>query len=346
MAVPARNEADRLPILIAALDAQTWLDRGERLTVVVVLNGCTDGSARVMRQLTAAHPRLDLRVIDVLLTANEAHVGTARRMAMDAALRTRLHVPLALITTDADAAPEPGWIEANLAALAAGADLVGGRIIGDPNEEAQLGPGFRRRADRHLHHAALADRVAALLDPLPHDPLPRHGDHTGASLGVRGEVYEALGGLPALPFREDVAFVARARAAGYRLRHAPEVRVGVSARLVGRAPGGMADCLKSWIDAEAEHAPHMVEPVDRLIVRLRRRRALRMGEPVSDPGSVLPQPAWRKDWTGFDPVSPTGLVELWAGDDLDAACSAPVEEAITALEILLREEADAYVDAA
>lgn len=344
--MPARNEADRLPILIAALDAQTWLDRGERLTVVVVLNGCTDGSARVMRQLTAAYPRLDLRVIDVLLPGKEAHVGTARRMAMDAALRTRLDVPLALITTDADAAPEPGWIEATLAALAAGADLVGGRIIGDPDEEAQLGPGFRRRADRHLHHAALVDRLAALLDPLPHDPLPRHSDHTGASLAVRGEVYEALGGLPALAFREDVAFVARARAAGYRLRHAPEVRVGVSARLVGRAPGGMADCLKSWIEAEAERAPHMVEPVDRLTVRLRRRRALRMGEHFSDSGSLPPQPEWRQDWTGFDPASPTGLVELWAGDDLDAACSAPIEEAITALETLLREEADAYVDAA
>lgn len=346
VAVPARNEADRLATLIAALDAQTWLDRGERLTVVVVLNGCSDGSAKLMRRLVAAHPRLDLRVIDVLLPNYEAHVGTARRMAMDAALRTHRDVTLALITTDADAAPEPGWIEANLAALAAGADLVGGRIIGDPEEEAQLGPGFRRRADRHLHHAALADRLAALLDPLPHDPLPRHGDHTGASLAVRGEVYEALGGLPALPFREDIAFVARARAAGYRLRHAPEVRVRVSARLVGRAPGGMADCLKSWIEAEAEHAPHTVEPVDRLVARLKRRRALRTGEHANDPGAALPRPDWSKDWRGFDPASPTGRVELWAGDDLDAACSTPIEDAIAVLETLLREEAEAYVDAA
>lgn len=346
VAVPARNEAERLPALIGALDAQTWFAEHERLTVVIVLNGCTDRSAGVMRDLAAAHPRLDLVVIDVLLPDHEAHVGTARRMAMDAALRTHRDIPLALITTDADATPEPGWIEANLAALAAGADLVGGRIIGDPHEEAQLGPGFRRRADRHLHHAALADRLAALLDPLPHDPLPRHGDHTGASLAVRGEVYEALGGLPALPFREDIAFVARARAAGYRLRHAPEVRVGVSARLVGRAPGGMADCLKSWIEAEAEQAPQTVEPVDRLIARLMRRRALRSGEHANDPGAALPWSDWSKDWQGFDPASPTGRVELWAGDDLDAACSAPIEEAVAALETLLREEADAYVDAA
>ena len=55
----------------------------------------------------------------------------------------------------------------------------------------------------------LADHLASLLDFVPHDPWPRHSDHTGASLAVRGDVYAAVGGIPPLPFREDIGFVAR-----------------------------------------------------------------------------------------------------------------------------------------
>lgn len=345
VAVPARDEAERLPRLLESLSGQSWCVRGNRLTVVIVLNNCTDGSAEALSGLAPRHPQLDLVVRDVVLPPDQAHVGTARRLALDAALAAGAGGRVALLTTDADAQPEPNWIDANLAALDQGADVVGGRIIGDPGEEARLGPGFRRRVDRHLYYAELADRLADLLDPLPHDPLPRHADHTGASLAVRGEVYAALGGLPAVSFREDVAFVSRARAAGYALRHAPDVRVKVSARLVGRAPGGMADCLKAWIRDEAEGRPQRVEPVERLDARLRHRRALRTG--TARPDSTIP-PAPSSSWTqgwAFDPDTPAARVELWAADDLDARGEMDIETAIAALEALLR-DGDAYVDAA
>ena len=198
----------------------------------------------------------------------QAHVGSARRLAMDRAFALAPKNSV-LLSTDADAVPRYDWVEANLRAIASGADLVGGHIVGDEHEEALLGPRFVRRAMRHLYYAKLVDRLASLVVPLPEDPWPRHSDHTGASLAVRSEVYAAVGGMPALPFREDITFVGSACRAGYRLRHPLDVQVTVSARLDGRAIGGMSDCLKAWMAAEESGAPHLVEDPQAIIVRLR-----------------------------------------------------------------------------
>ena len=108
-----------------------------------------------------------------------------------------------ILTTDADASPADSWVEANLRALAVGVDIVGGYIVGDPDEEARLGPGFLHRARLHARYGELRDELAALIDPLDHDPWPRHHDHTGGSLAVRSSVYRAVGGMDAVPFRED-----------------------------------------------------------------------------------------------------------------------------------------------
>jgi hypothetical protein len=55
----------------------------------------------------------------------------------------------------------------------------------------------------------------------------------GKSPVVRSKIAGALGGIPPLPSREDLAFVAKAVAAGYRLRHALDITVGVSVGLDG-----------------------------------------------------------------------------------------------------------------
>ena len=155
--------------------------------------------------------------------------------------------------------------------------MVGGHIVGNRDEEALLGPGFVRRATRHLYYTKLIDRLTSLVDPSPEDPWPRHTDHTGASLAVRSDVYAAVGGMPALPFREDVAFVQNVCRAGYRLRHPLDVEVSVSARLDGRAPGGMSDCLKSWVADEVNGEPHLVEDPRAIVSRLRQLRDKRAG---------------------------------------------------------------------
>jgi hypothetical protein len=173
-----------------------------------------------------------------------------------------------LLSTDADAVPDPNWIDATLRAVAGGAELVGGHIVGDKAEEAALGPGFVRRAARHLEYARLTDHLESLMLPVAHDPWPRHSDHTGASLAVRADIYAALGGIPPLPFREDVAFVDKALAAGYQLRHPLDVIVTVSARLDGRARGGMADCLKSWVEADTAGDSQLVQAPSSIFARL------------------------------------------------------------------------------
>ena len=61
-----------------------------------------------------------------------------------------------ILTTDADAAPANSWVEANLQAVAAGADMVGGRIVGDPVEEARLGSGFLHRGAEVMAAPTLA----------------------------------------------------------------------------------------------------------------------------------------------------------------------------------------------
>lgn len=275
VAVPARNEVARLPMLLQALAAQTWLTKPcRRLDVVLVLNNSVDGSRQLIEAARSLYPGLRLEVIDIELPPQRAHVGWARRIAMDRAYSKRA-ASGALLSTDADAIPASNWIDATLDAIRAGADLVGGKIIGNKPEEAALGKSFVRRAMRHLEYAEMTDHLVSLMRPVVHDPWPRHSDHTAASLAVRSEVYAALGGIPPLPSGEDLAFVARAVTAGYRLRHPLDVRVGVSARLEGRARGGMADTLKEWVAAEATGQPHFVEIPDSIFARLAGGRRLR-----------------------------------------------------------------------
>lgn len=275
VAVPARNEAQRLPKLLRALNAQrAWSTGKTQLPVVIVLNNTTDNSAAVIRDLTGALDNLALHLLEITFEPEAAHVGSARRLAMETAY-SLIGDHGVILTTDADAVPDKNWILQNLRSIEAGAHIVGSRIVGDPVEEASLGAGFQRRASKYARYAALCDELASIVDPIEHDPWPRHQDHTGGSLAVRSDVYQAVGGMPALPFREDIGFVSRVLRAGYRLAHPLEVSVTVSARTEGRAPGGMADCVKSWVADELEGKPILVESPISVQNRLLRRRSIR-----------------------------------------------------------------------
>ena len=238
--IPARNEAERLPLLLASLDGQTGL--ATRLRVVILANNCTDGTIAALRtgQTSGAWTALEIRLIEAVLSGADAHVGTARRMALETGADWLTHDGVrdgVLLTTDADARLPANWVAANLRALEH-ADVVGGRLVIDEDGDADP-----RLADLHARierYWSGVRRLEDLLDPPPYDPAPRHGDHTGASLAVPVALYRAVGGLPPLPCGEDNALVGLLRAHGARLRHSPDVRVLVSARHQGRVSGGMA----------------------------------------------------------------------------------------------------------
>ena len=332
VAIPAKNEEALLPRQIAALGRQTVLDHlPGPLEVIIVLNNTTDRSFIAAQAAAALAPRLRVTIEDVRYPPDRAHVGSARRHAMELAAEA---APAGVIlTTDADASPADSWVEANLQALAVGADIVGGYIVGDPDEEARLGPGFLHRARLHARYGELRDELAALIDPLDHDPWPRHHDHTGGSLAVRSSVYRAVGGMDAVPFREDLAFVSKVMAAGYRLSHPLDVIVTVSARTQGRAKGGMADCLRTWIREEAEGTPVLFESPAAVEQRLRRRKAIR------DLADVQPAIALRmlQDYgiklatARTDGRSLAALIERHASDDPDAPRTVPALAAISTL---------------
>lgn len=264
--VPARNEAARLPVLLDALAAQ---DVAGSVALALCVNDSDDDGAEIAR----AHPacttgRIALLLDECRLPADAAHVGTARGRAMDAGLRLVGDAGV-LIATDADCRPPPTWIAANLAAIAAGADLVGGRI--DLDEAEPVDPmlvALRARLDRYWTAVrAIEDAV----DPQPHDPAPRHGDHTGASLAITGRLYRAAGGVPAMASGEDRALVAAAIERGGRLVHPPSVWTRTSARADGRAPGGMAAAVAGWQATLALGGEIMVPHLD----HWRRRAAWR-----------------------------------------------------------------------
>jgi Glycosyltransferase like family 2 len=332
VAVPARNEARRLPLLIRALSQQTWLRVGGRqLNVTIAVNNCDDDSMDVARAEASFHPNLSVNLINVNFPEHAAHVGSARRFAAETALAASKHSCSVLMTTDADAVPEPSWVENNLRAIEGGADAVGGFISADEREVALLGPKVRRRAARHLYYAKLADQLGALLDPLEYDPWPRHQDHTGASLAVRADVYGKVGGIPPLAFREDIAFVERIRAAGYRLRHALDVRVRVSARLDGRAQNGMSDCLKRWIRAESEGEHHSVEAPQAILERLIKRRRFQSSKPCSAFEANKPHSGMR----AADSVGIPALGETFAQNEPNPVASISIEAAIAQMERMI-----------
>ncbi|MDT0631493.1 glycosyltransferase [Rubrivirga litoralis] len=250
--MPARDEAERLPQLVASLAAQR--DGAGRplapgaFEVVVLLNNCRDGSREALERAGRAHPGLRLHAVEVELAPPEAHVGRARQFVLDAACArfAALGRGGLILTTDADTRVPPDWVASAQAEVDAGADLVGGRVTLDPAERAALPPAVRRMFLLDIGYRRALEEVCALYAPCAWDPFPRHHQHFGACLAVTAAAYRRAGGLPPVPASEDVALVRAVEAVGGRVRHSYRFRAATSARVVGRASGGLADALGWW----------------------------------------------------------------------------------------------------
>lgn len=288
IAIPIRNEAERIVACLRAIDAQVGVPSGS-LGAVLFLNNCTDGTDRLVEEL---RPTLSIPLRVIVVTYEGAHAGWARREAMDAAaawIGEEAGKSGTLLSTDADSRVPPDWVARNLAALQAGADAVAGRIELDPDEAALLPPSLHARGRLEDAYSALLTETEARIDPDPFDPWPCHRTTIGATLAVRLSVYRKVGGMPAIPLGEDGAFIAALLAQGFHVRHAPDVVVTVSGRLTGRAPGGVADTIRARCEKPDSLCDARLEAVPRALFRYLWRRRLRR---LHEAGRLAHNTAW------------------------------------------------------
>ncbi|MCB7135548.1 glycosyltransferase [Cellulosimicrobium marinum] len=231
--VPAHDEEALLPACLAGLRRSTDRLAAVRpeiaVSVVVVLDGCTDGSAGVVHDagLTAIEtPRVGVG------RARAAGVETAARGMGNGIGNGAAHEERTwLACTDADSVVPEHWLLRHVELAEAGADVVVGTVR-------------PRLADLS------ADRAAVWR--ATHVPGHANGHVHGANLGLRLSVYRAAGGFAPVAEHEDVALVAAARRTGARLVPDAACEVLTSARLVGRTPGGYARHLREDLVADPE----------------------------------------------------------------------------------------------
>lgn len=263
IAIPAYNEADRIGRCLDSLAAQD--DPGPIVTVVVA-NNCSDATATIARAPRAI--RVD--VIEHSFALQERGAGAARRMAMELAAQ---HGAIVL-TTDADCVADRDWVRAHRAAFARGADAVAGRVSADWSELRLHPQPALRIGELEWTYLGLIAEAEPLFDPVAHDPAPRHAQRCGANLGMTRAMLERVGGVPPLATGEDRALLAAVEQADGRIRHDPAPHVTASARLVGRAGGGMADALRQRLGVDYLCDEHLV-PADALVAMWRARHAAR-----------------------------------------------------------------------
>ncbi|TDR85300.1 glycosyltransferase [Enterovirga rhinocerotis] len=274
VAIPVCNEAERIQDCLMALASQIGIE-AHSLAIVLFLNNCTDDTARIVASLL---PVIDLQIVVIERNSEAANAGWARREAMEAAaalLDERGADAGILLTTDADSRVAPDWVARNLAAIACGADAVAGQIELDDQDAAVLPAALHARGHLESLYEALLIALEARIDPLAHDPWPRHWTTSGATLAVRLGAYRRVGGMPALALGEDRAFIALLVSNGAVVRHDPAVKVTTSGRLQGRAPGGAADTIRLRCEVRDSPCDPRLEALPRALFRFVWRRRLR-----------------------------------------------------------------------
>lgn len=219
VAIPVQNEETLLPRCLAALEAAIGRLRETadtpRVAVMLALDSCDDGSAAIAG--ASPFPWLEVTGRNVGLTRGAA-INRLVQQLPPGELENAW-----IANTDADSAVPTNWLSHQVALAASGVDLMIGTVRPDLAE-----------LDSSRQRAWLAT----------HTPGVANGHVHGANLGIRADVYAAVGGFASVPAHEDVALVASARAAGAREAATDECWVLTSGRTEGRAPGGYSRYLR------------------------------------------------------------------------------------------------------
>ncbi|MGH2795027.1 MAG: glycosyltransferase family 2 protein [Actinomycetota bacterium] len=189
--MPVLNESRRIT---ACLDAIAGQQGAPPYELIVVDNGSRDGTPDLVRS-HASRARLEVET--------ERGPYAARNTGIAAALGEIVAL------TDADCVPDRRWLAEGVAAVDAGGDLVGGRVV----QMASDDPTVWERYDR-----------ATYLDQQLYIRI--EGFAATANLFVRSDVFRDVGVfVPRLTASGDNEFCRRATKAGYRLVYAPDARV-------------------------------------------------------------------------------------------------------------------------
>jgi cellulose synthase/poly-beta-1,6-N-acetylglucosamine synthase-like glycosyltransferase len=215
VAIPARDEESLLPACLRSVTAAVAVLRearpGIHLVVAVALDGCTDGSARVVGEWDVATVVLPGR-----------GVGAARDAAIQRGLSV-LRMPREGATwvacTDADTVVPSRWLVRHVMWAERGADLVVGTA--EP-------VGVARGEALAAWHAR-------------HQLVEGHTHVHGANLGVRADRWRQVGGFGQRTVGEDVDLVERVRTLTGRWVATDTTRVLTSGRPRSRVDGGFAD---------------------------------------------------------------------------------------------------------
>lgn len=244
VAVPARDEADRLEgcltSISAALDVAASAGMlGDRV-VAVGAHRCGDDTvavarstfaslrSHIMRADTNRPPTTRSRTL-VWTWDQPARVGEVRsRLVRHAMEATGLDPATTwLFSTDADTQVPPSWIvDGLILAQRAGAMMIVGLV--------------------DLDVATIDPRVANAHDQLIRRGIRPDGSHEhvyAANLAVRLDVFLKVGGFPAVQHGEEHALLAAVTSAGYACASSTTWRVTTSGRTHGRADGGLAGVL-------------------------------------------------------------------------------------------------------
>lgn len=229
--VPVHNEERYLGDCLAALRAAAQHPglRGEPVHVHVVLDACTDGSARIVREASGDG------AVRISCSRVDAHkVGVARAAGADFVLACGARW---LAFTDADTRVSPAWL---VAQLELDVDVVCGSV----------------GVDDWSVHGEQADTLRHYFSHVYRD-VDGHRHIHGANLGVSAEAYRSVGGFQPLPCHEDVALVEALEQAGARFAWTAAPRVFTSARKDAKARGGFGDNLLkivTWYQAGVDNA--------------------------------------------------------------------------------------------